>query len=177
MAMPDFRGAFTYDPNTGHLFWSMSNIYNKQKGQRAGCVNSRGYRILTFKKKSYLEHRVIAEMFIPKIEGKDQINHKNGVKDDNRLENLEWCTGSENCQHSVDTGLMKVKSLEENPNSKLTKEQVLFCIENYKPRDSEFGARALSRKFGVDKSTISLIINGTNWKGVKYEHARSAKPD
>lgn len=42
MAMPDFRGAFTYDPNTGYLFWSMSNIFNKQKGQRAGCINSKG---------------------------------------------------------------------------------------------------------------------------------------
>lgn len=169
MAMPDFGEAFTYNPETGHLFWSMSNVYNKQKGQRAGCVNSRGYRVLTFKKKSYLEHRIIAEMFLPKIEGKDQINHKNGIKDDNRLENLEWCTGSENCTHAVNTGLSKVKSLEDNSNPKMTEVQVLFCLENYKPRDRVFGARALARKFGVSKSTISLIIKGVNWKEISYD--------
>ncbi len=169
MAMPDFRGAFTYNPNTGHLFWSMSNIFNKQKGQRAGCINNKGYRVLTFKKKSYLEHRVIAELFLPKVEGKDYVNHKNGIKDDNRIENLEWCTQQENCTHAFETGLSTPKSLEDNPNSKLTKEQVLFCLENYKPRDREFGARALARKFGVSKSTISLITKGVNWKEVCYD--------
>ena len=168
MAMPDFREAFTYDPNTGHLFWSMSNIFNKQKGQRAGCINNKGYRVLTFKKKSYLEHRVIAELFLPKVEGKEYVNHKNGIKDDNRIENLEWCTQQENCVHAYETKLSTPRNLEDNPNSKLTKEQVLFCLENYKPRDRQFGARALARKFGVSSSTISLIINGTNWKEVSY---------
>ena len=168
MAMPDFGEAFTYNPETGYLFWSMSNVYNKQKGQRAGCVNNRGYRVLTFKKKFYLEHRIIAEMFLPKIEGKDQINHINGIKDDNRLENSEWCTGRENCLHSVRTGLATVRSLEDNPNSKLTESQVIFCLENYKPRDRVFGASALARKFNVSQSTISLITRRVNWKGVSY---------
>ena len=169
MAMTQFRDAFTYNQETGHLFWSLSNVHNKQKGLRAGCLNNRGYRVVTFKKKSYLEHRIIAEMFLPKIEGKDQINHKNGIKDDNRLDNLEWCTGSENCQHSVETGLMKIKSLDDNPNSKLTKEQALFCLQNYKPRDKVFGTKSLGRRFGVSGSTISLVINRKNWKEISYD--------
>ena len=169
MAMTQFRDAFTYNQETGHLFWSLSNIYNKQKGLRAGCLNNRGYRVVTFKKKSYLEHRIIAELFLPKIEGKGYVNHKNGIKDDNRVENLEWCTQQENCTHAFETGLSTPRSLEDNPNSKLTKEQVLFCLENYKPRDREFGARALARKFGVSKSTISLITKGVNWKEVYYD--------
>lgn len=63
----------------------------------------RGYKKVSLKKDKsnhqFLVHRLVAEGFIPKVNGKDQINHKNGVKTDNRADNLEWCNGSENQLH------------------------------------------------------------------------------
>ena len=63
-----------------------------------------GYRSVTFPgKNSRLVHRIVADAFIPNLLKKPQVNHINGIKDDNRVENLEWVTASENCFHSYNT--------------------------------------------------------------------------
>jgi len=54
------------------------------------------------------QHRILSEMFIPNPFNKLQVNHINGIKHDNRLENLEWVTQSENAKHSFLIGLQKV---------------------------------------------------------------------
>ena len=72
----------------------------------SGRKDKDGYIRFTLSKcgkpKSVFAHRLVAVAFIENSDCKEQINHKNGVKDDNRAENLEWCTASENIRHRID---------------------------------------------------------------------------
>ena len=65
----------------------------------AGTVATTGYRQFCINKKSILAHRLVAEAFIPVVEGKLHVNHKDGNKLNNRVDNLEWCTPLENMVH------------------------------------------------------------------------------
>lgn len=81
--------------------------------------NRCGYTAVELNKTSNSTHRLVADAFIPNPENKPCVNHINGIKNDNRVENLEWCTQSENSLHSFRIGTQSNKG-ENHPNSKIT---------------------------------------------------------
>lgn len=100
-------------------------------------------------------HRAVAETFIPNPNNLPVINHLDGNKLNNVVENLEWCTHQENTMHAYANGLQKPSPrCYHNKLSKLTKEDVDYIKQVYKPYDKEFGSRALARKFDVGHSAI-----------------------
>lgn len=117
-------------------------------------MDKKGYFYIDISNKSiytrFLLHRLVALHFILNNENKPQINHINGIKSDNKVENLEWCTAKENLKHARDTGLTKISGVD-HYNSKLTKEDVFF-IKNSSLRNIE-----LCKKFNVAQGTISRI--------------------
>jgi hypothetical protein len=116
-------------------------------------------------KQSYSINRLIAELFIPNPNNKPQTNHLNGIKTDNRVENIEWCNNSENQLHAIKNGLKPSSKGECNGNHKITKEQVIEIRNKYVP--IKYSAYKLAKEYGVRPGTIQFIIKYKTWKEVK----------
>lgn len=110
--------------------------------------------------KNYRVHRLVAINFLDNPYNKVEVNHINGIKDDNRLENLEWNTRSENIKHAYDNGLKEQYKGSKHGNSKLTEKQVLEI------RKSNLTQTELGVIFGIDQSQISRIKNRKKWTHV-----------
>lgn len=90
----------------GYEVSNLGNVRNANKITHLVLSILNGYyKVNLGKYGTYLVHRLVAQTFIPNSENKPQVNHINGNKRDNRVENLEWVTASENAQHALRTGL------------------------------------------------------------------------
>ena len=119
--------------------------------------NGKGYLRVSIGKKLYFVHRLVAEKYIPNPENKEQVNHKDGNKLNNHVDNLEWVTNQENRNHAVENNLHLQG--EQCPWSKLTESDVRF-IRQHPEIDNWDYADLLH----VAPSTIEDVKEYKTWK-------------
>ena len=128
-------------------------------------VGSGYYQVDLHKQKkgfsSYVHHLVLETFVEPKSDGY-QTNHKNGIKTDNRVENLEWITQSENIKHAFRTGLKTIRGIM-HPNAKLRNEEV---IEIRRLAKSGIKQTVIAKMFKVTKYNIYCIIHHKSWNHI-----------
>lgn len=119
--------------------------------------------------KQKLVHRLVAEAFIPKVEGLNIVNHIDGNKQNNKITNLEWCCHTKNMAHAKEYSLMARGS--EHPRAKLTMKKAKLIREMYSwseenkisARVKPFDQRWLARCFKVDQKSIVNILKNRTW--------------
>lgn len=158
--LPEIKDYYTVTSD-GDFF--SDNSGKMKTRNRAGTE----YQIINFikengKKKTYRAHRLVLMAFKP-VDDMDklEVNHINGDKKDNRLENLEWVTSSENQKHAFKTGLQEARKGEKSNFSKLSDDDIKLIFEL---RKQGLLQREIAERVGCTRSNISYILNNKTWQ-------------
>lgn len=151
-----------------------SENYQNWTGKRVELrpkISQKGYQYVTLRvygKKCYFYvHRMVALVYLGQPDDVLQINHKNGIKQDNRVENLEWVTAAGNLAHAREAGLMDAPKGDGHYNSTLTEAQVKEILVLLK--NGGVTKREIESRYGVGRGVVSAIANGKSWKHIKRE--------
>lgn len=133
--------------------------------------NNKGYLNCSLLNKTKLVHRLIALTWIPNPDNKPQVNHIDGNKTNNKVENLEWVTGLENMQHATMTGLRDTEKMKLNGNGEKNSQAVL-TLDNVKEMRKIYSDTLLQAKISIAKTfdipvtLVNEVILGTNERPV-----------
>lgn len=151
--IPGYEGKYQVS-NFGNV---KSLNYHRTKNEKflTGKIDKDGYRVILLsrnqKKKSVSVHRLVAEAFIPNLNNKPEVNHKDRDKQNNVVSNLEWVTSFENTQHCIRSG------------RKTHKKPVLQFTKNNEFIASWDSIAEASLSTGIKHSNISACCNKRKW--------------
>jgi hypothetical protein len=130
--------------------------FNKLTELKLSKTGHKGYVKVVISNKAYFVHRLVAKAYLINLFDKKVVNHINGIKHDNRVQNLEWCTRSENSKHAYDIGLHKpYTGLKDKGNNKFYKEWNNLIKQG-------ISMRKIAKQYGVSHRTIGNVVKKYN---------------
>lgn len=153
-------------PNHKHLFCgSNGEVYSLKNNYFLSLKRAdNGYYRTTINGKRDYIHRVISTAFLGEIKHGYNVNHKNGVKTDNRVSNLEIVTYKENINHGFNMGLIESLYGEESPRSKITESVALQIIQQLK---AGLPQSTIANKLKISRNIVRWIKENKSWKHLK----------
>lgn len=163
--IPGFGDKYSINRN-GEVFSTHRNIKLKQTKSTSGyqCVKLLIPYDKNIESKQYLTqyiHRLVAQAFIPNPRDKPQVNHIDGYKSNNTVDNLEWCTAIENITHAVQTGLTTLKT---TTNSEVQKIDIMNRLLN-----STLNWYDAVKEMGIHRTNAKKSILNTATKNDCYD--------
>jgi len=164
-----------YEIGSDGSIWSNDYGRTGKRQQLKTSVDRDGYLYIFLHNEKIVKkmiHRLVAESFLKQPTPNHQVNHKNGIRNDNRLENLEWVTPRENTLHgwrvngrkqsqkSIEITSKRVKGIN-NPNAKINY-QIAEEIRNLKKSGKK--TRELASIYNLSMEHINDIVRGFFWK-------------
>lgn len=146
-------------------------VFNRFGKRMKSFDNGRGYQIVSLRiDGNYVVkslHRLVAEVYLENSSNLTEVNHEDGCKTNNNLDNLSWCTRSQNIQHCYDKGLRSARG-SENSNASLNEETVtVICCklqEGFSPKD-------ISSSLCVSYNSVRKIKSRFTWKHISKDYS------
>ena len=173
---------------TRYIVTIQGNVYNSENMHKLmPATMPNGYqKVLIYynsgKRKQVSIHRLVANAFIPNPNNLPQVNHIDGNKKNNNIDNLEWVTGSENIKHAFNTGLKHAAKGQDCTFAKTTDENVRRICEELV--ENELTPPQIAKKYSVYRKTVILILQRKQWIHVSkdydfshYDKLRKINPD